>query len=79
MLQVPFEVLGFFEEEIFFQMDEKVIVIKKRLPKEDLILKLKIEPEDIKPLRDEIFVQASKMPLTYSQRMEYLKQVVSQG
>ena len=74
MLQEPFDVLGFWEDDIFFRFADKIIVMKKRLPKEDMILKLKVEPEDIKALRDEILVDASNKPLSYDQKEEYLKE-----
>lgn len=74
MLLESFDVLGFFEDEIFFRLNGKVIMIKKRLPKEDLILLLKIEPEDYKELKDAILYDACKKPLTYAQRMELLKE-----
>lgn len=74
MLQENFEVLGFWGDEIFFKFDEKIIVIKKKLPKEDLILRLKIQPEDVNALRDEILVDASKSQLTYDQKEELLKE-----
>lgn len=76
MLQEPFEVLGYWEDDIFFLFNEKVIVVNKRLPKEDLILRLKVEPEDIKALRDEILVDASSKPLTYEQSQIYNREKI---
>ncbi len=73
MLQMPFDIIGFWGNEIFFKFDDKIIMLNKRLPKEDLILRLKLEPEDIKEIRDEILVQASKNQLTYDQREELMK------
>ncbi len=74
MLQEQFEVLGYWDDDIFFKLQEKIIVIKKKLSKEDLVLKLKVDPEDVKALKDEILVQASKKPLTYDQKEELLKE-----
>lgn len=64
MLQENFTVLGFYDGNIYFKIEDRIVAIKKNLPKEDLILKLKVEPEDAKELKDEILVQASKSPLT---------------
>jgi hypothetical protein len=75
MLQEQFDILGYWDDEIYFKLNEKIIRIKKKLPKEDLILQLKVEPEDVKALRDEILVQASKLPLTYDQRTELSKEI----
>jgi hypothetical protein len=75
MLQEQFDILGYWMNEVYFKLDEKIICIKKKLPREDLILKLKVEPEDVKALRDEILVQASKKPLSYDQRMEFFKEI----
>lgn len=68
MLQEQFEIIGFFDDIIYFKIEEKVIFISNKLPKADLILRLKIEPEDIKAIRDEILVQASKKQLTYDEK-----------
>lgn len=73
MLQEQFEILGFWESDIYFYFEDKVILINKKLPKEDLVLKLKVEPEDVKALRDEILVEASKKPLTYQQKQELFR------
>lgn len=70
MLQEQFDIIGYWENDIFFRLNGKIIVIKKKLPKEDLILKLKVEPEDVVPLRDEILVQASKCPLSFEQKQK---------
>lgn len=70
MLAERFDVLGFHEKEILFRLDGKIIIIHKRLPKEDLILLLGVQPEDVKDLRDEILVEASKRPLTYREYVE---------
>lgn len=74
LLQEPFDILGYFGDEIFFRYKEKTIVLNKRLPKTDLVLYLKVEPEDVKALQDEILVEASRKPLTYDQKTELLKE-----
>lgn len=72
-LQLDFEILGFWEKYIFFKLKNKIIILNKRLPKEDMILKLKVQPEDVKDLRDEILFQASKIELTYDAKDNLLK------
>ena len=52
------EILGFQAEEIFFRVDGKIIILKDKLTKQDLILRLGVEPEDVKAFRDEILYQA---------------------
>jgi hypothetical protein len=73
MLQEQFEIIGFFGDIIYFKIEEKLVTISNKLPKADLILRLKIEPEDIKSIRDEILVQASKKPLTYEDKEKLIK------
>lgn len=73
MLNQDFDVIGFWENLIFFKTPDSIITLNKRLPKEDLILKLKIEPEDVKSFRDEILVQASKKQLNYEEKENLLK------
>ncbi len=73
MLQEQFDILGFYGDYIYFAFLGKIIVMHKRLPKEDMILKLKVEPEDVKPLRDEILVECSNKALTYSEKEEILE------
>jgi hypothetical protein len=68
-----FDVLGYWGDEIYFSLNDRVIMIKDKLPKSEMILKLKVEPEDVKSLRDEILVDASKKPLTYEQRNDLNK------
>ena len=75
MLQEPFEILGFYEELIFFRLEDQIIALKNKLTKEDMILRLKAEPEDVKSLRDEILVQASKMPLTHNQKTKLMREI----
>jgi hypothetical protein len=70
MLEEGFEIIGFWENDIYFFFEEKLVIINKKLPKEDLVLKLKVQPEDVKALRDEVLVQASRKPLTYQQKQE---------
>lgn len=72
MLLADFDVLGYWKDEIYFRHDGKTIMIKKTLPKEDLILKLKVEPEECKELKDAILYDACQKPLTHSQRKELL-------
>jgi hypothetical protein len=74
MLQEPFEILGYWENNIFFRLAGKIIVLDKRLPKEDLILYLKVEPEDCKELKNEILYQASSHPLTFDSMKELMKE-----
>lgn len=73
MLQEQFEILGFYAEDIYFELEGKLIIISNKLPKQHMILRLKVEPEDVKPLRDEILVQASKKHLTYTEKEEIIK------
>jgi len=74
MLQEPFEVLGYYNNLIFFKLNRDVIMLPKRLPKEDMVLYLKVEPEDVKALRDEILVDASTKPLTYEQTKDFYRE-----
>lgn len=67
-----FDVLGFYEDYIYFRRKDlnDVIRIKKNLPKEDLILHLKIKPEECKAVKDAILIEASKKPLHRSDKNE---------
>lgn len=68
-----YQVLGFCEKNILFEVEGKTLSFERRLPREDLILYLGIDPEDIKVARDAILVDASTKPLTnsqYTQRLE---------
>jgi hypothetical protein len=78
VLQEQFDIIGFWENQIFFKLAEKVIALSTKLPKEDLILQLKIEPEDVKAMRDEILFQASRLPLTYANYLDLETIIYSQ-
>jgi len=74
MLQEQFDILGFWDDEIYFRLNDDIIMLKKRLPREDMILKLKVEPEDCKELKDAILFDAAKKPLSHDQRQELFKE-----
>lgn len=70
--QNKFDILGFWGAYIYFSKEENsnksIFKISTRLPKEELVLRLKIDPEDVKAMKDEILVQAGKRRLTFTEK-----------
>lgn len=71
-------ILGWWEKEIFFRLNEDIVILNRILRKEDLILHLKIDPSDVKHARDAILIDASFKPLTQEQKNELVKEKYEQ-
>lgn len=69
------EVFGFHGNYIYFTRNDKKIILKKSLPRTDVILLLGIAPEEYPEVKDEILIAASKKPLSEVERDSFVNMV----
>lgn len=69
---MAYKVFGCYGQFIYFDVDGKHIFLKNTLPKQDLILKLGITPNEVKQEKEQIYIEAMNKKLTKSELGDFI-------